>query len=71
MPYNPHARLDWRLIVNGFIDEMLYERNTIDTRLPFPELKKQSYINPKAQAADNDPAFSQLIRAGLPGEEMK
>ena len=71
MPYNPHARLDWRLVVNGFIDEMLYERNTIDTSLPFPELKKQSYINPKARAADNDPAFSRLIRGGLPGEEMK
>ena len=71
MPYNPNARLDWRLIVNGYIDEMLYERRTIDTCLPFAELKKRSYINPKAQAADKDPAFSQLIRVGLPGKEMK
>ncbi len=66
MPYNPNARLDWRLVVNGYIDEMLYERQEIDTQLPFAELKKRSYINPKAQAADRDPAFSQLIRAGLP-----
>ncbi len=69
-PYNPNARLDWRLIVNGYIDDMLYESKTIDTSLPFEELKKRSYINPKAQAADKDPAFSQLIRAGLPGKEM-
>jgi Domain of unknown function (DUF4105) len=71
MPYNPDARLDWRLIVNGYIDEMLYERKAMDTSLPFAELKKRSYINPKAQAADKDPAFSQLIRLGLPGQEMK
>jgi len=71
MPYNPNARLDWRLVVNGYIDEMLYERKFIDTSLPFSELKKRSYINPRAQAADKDPAFSQVIRVGLPGKELK
>jgi hypothetical protein len=71
MPYNPNARFDWRMIVNGYIDEMLYERKAIDTSLPFAELKKRSYINPRAQAADKDPSFSQLIRVGLPGMEMK
>jgi len=59
------------MIVNGYIDEMLYERGFIDTSLPFAELKKRSYINPKAQAADKAPDFSQLIRVGLPGMEMK
>jgi Domain of unknown function (DUF4105) len=71
MPYNPDAQLDWRLIVNGYIDEMLYERKTIDTNMPFVELKKRSYINPKAQTADKDLAFSRLIRVGLPGKEME
>jgi hypothetical protein len=71
MPYNPNHRFDWRLIVNGYIDEMLYERKSIDTSLPFTELKKRSYINPRAQAADKDPAFSQLIRVGLPAKELK
>jgi hypothetical protein len=71
MPYNPNSRLDWRLIVNGYVDEMLYERKTIITSLPFAEFKKQSYINPKVQAADKDPAFSQLIRVGLPEKESK
>jgi hypothetical protein len=70
-PYNPNARLDWRLIVNGYIDEMLYERGSIDTSLPFAELKKRSYINPRAKAADKDPAFSKLIRVGLPVRELK
>ena len=71
LPYNPNARPDWRLIVNGYIDEMLYERKTIDTSLPFAELKKLSYINPKAQAADKDLAFSQLIRERMPKKEPK
>lgn len=66
MPYDPNARLDWRLIVNGYIDEMLYERKELDTRLPFAKLKKRSYINLKAQGADNNPDFSQLIRVGIP-----
>lgn len=71
MPYNPNARFDWRLIVNGYIDEMLYERKSLDTSLSFAELKKRSYINPKAKAADKDPEFSRLIRVGLPGKEMQ
>jgi hypothetical protein len=70
MPYNPKARFDWRMIVNGYIDEMLYERGTLDTNLPFAELKKRSYINPQAKAADKSPDFSQLIRIGLPVKEI-
>jgi len=65
-PYNPDARLDWRLIVNGFIDEMLYERRAIDTSLPFAELKKRSLINERAKGLDKSPGFSHLIRVGLP-----
>ena len=67
VPYDPDARFDWRFIVNGFIDEMLYERKVIDTTLPFPELKKLSFINVRANGMDKSPDFSQLIRVGLPG----
>ena len=45
---------------------MLYERGRIDTSLPFPELKKRCFVNPKAAAA-TDENFSQAIRNGLPG----
>ncbi|HXE98107.1 MAG TPA: DUF4105 domain-containing protein [Dongiaceae bacterium] len=69
-PYNPDARLDWRLIANGFIDEMLYSRKAVDTSLPFPELKKRSLINERAKGMDKSPDFSQLIRVGLPGMEL-
>ena len=69
-PYNPDARLDWRIIVNGFMDEMLYERKAVDTSLPFPELKKRSLINERAKGRDKSPDFSHMIRVGLPGMEL-
>jgi len=65
-PYNPDARLDWRLIVNGYLDKMIYERGILSQDLSFAELKKRSYINEKAQAADQAPDFSRRIREGLP-----
>jgi hypothetical protein len=68
-PFNPGARFDWRLIANGYLDEMLYERGQIDRALSFAELKQKSLINPRAQAADQAGDFSRLIRVGLPGME--
>lgn len=67
MPYNPNDRFDWRYVVNGYLDEMLYEMKNVDTSLPFAELKKRSRINARAQAADKAPDFSLRIREGLPG----
>ena len=58
---------DWRMIVNGRGDEMMYERGRIPTILPFPELKQRSLINARAKAADKAPDFSRLIREGIPG----
>ncbi|MEE9608380.1 MAG: DUF4105 domain-containing protein [Myxococcota bacterium] len=63
-PSNPW---DWRILVNGRIDELGHERGTIDRSLPFAELRRRSAIGDRAQAADQDPQFSARIRAGLPG----
>jgi hypothetical protein len=57
---------DWRIIVNGYIDELGYERGTIDTSLPFEELRRKSNITEKGKAAGTSPDFSQQIRKGLP-----
>jgi hypothetical protein len=57
---------DWRLIVNGYGDRLMYERGNVDTSLPFEELRARSLVNARAKAADQDPAFSQKIREGLP-----
>jgi hypothetical protein len=61
------APWDWRILLNGHLDELLYERGTIVTNLPFAELKKLSNINARARAADKDPDFSTRIREKLPG----
>ncbi len=58
---------DWRMLVNGYGDELLYERGTIDRSMPFPELKKLSRINERAKAANDAADFSEKIREGLPG----
>lgn len=63
---NRRAPWDWRMLVNGLGDQLLYERKAIDTTLPFPELKKISHINERARAADQSEDFSLRIRAGLP-----
>lgn len=58
---------DWRILINGYGDEMLYENGMFDQSLPFAELKKLAHINARAKAADQDLEFSKLIRVGLPG----
>jgi hypothetical protein len=60
------APWDWRMLVNGHTHELLYDRGSIATHLPFPELKSRSRINDRARAADQSPDFSRLIREGLP-----
>ena len=66
-PYTQNAHFDWRILLNGKIDSLAYERKTLYQGLPFSELKARSLINDRAKAADNAPAFSRLIREGLPG----
>ena len=64
---NPGAQpFDWRMLANGYIDQLLYERGNLDRSLPFPELRARSLIVAKAKAADQDPEFSRRIREGLP-----
>jgi len=55
------------MLINGHLDELLYERGTIVTNLTFAELKGRSIINARATAADQATDFSDQIRQGLPG----
>jgi hypothetical protein len=66
-PYLKNPRFDWRILFNGRVDELAYERKTLDQTLPFAELKARSLINGRAKAADKDPQFSRRIREQLPG----
>jgi hypothetical protein len=57
----------WKLLVNGYLDERLYETGAVDQSLPFAELKARSHINERAKAAGEASDFSKKIREGLPG----
>ncbi len=56
----------WKLLLSGYAPEYVYERGGLDQSLPFADLRRRSYINPAAQAADKADDFSQQIRANLP-----
>jgi hypothetical protein len=56
---------DWRFLVNGYLDEALYEHHVIDTSRPFAEVKEASLIDARAKAANDAPDFSRRIREGI------
>ena len=59
---------DYRLILNGTLDELLYDRGRLVTGgLRFPELKEREHINTAAKAANQSPDFSALIRVNRVG----
>lgn len=59
---------DWRLLVNGKLDELLAERGLFAVKdLPFLELKRRGHIDERALPLHDDPAFSEKIREGVPG----
>lgn len=60
------GRLDWRLLANGYVDQLLYERGQINSDLPFADLRARSNITERARAADGSLDFSARIRQGLP-----
>ena len=63
------SRYDWRILLNGKSDQMLYDGGNFASKLPFPELKEAVHINEAARKAGNSPDFSLLIRQGRPGFE--
>ena len=50
------------MLVNGYGDELLYERGLINTNLPLAELKQRALINTRARATGASADFSKLIR---------
>jgi hypothetical protein len=64
---NPESPpLSWKILVSGYVPDYLYELGRLDTTKPFSELEALSRVNARAHGADQDPAFSQRIREGLP-----
>ncbi len=62
-----HGAWDWRMLLNGHLHELIYERGAVDTTLPQPELQARCLVNDRAKTAGDDEDFSRRIRVGLPG----
>ncbi len=57
---------DWRILINGTLDQMFYDAGRLYQDMPFAELREKSWINDRANSASAD-GFGQAIRKGLPG----
>ena len=64
-----HARVNpdalpwsWRALLPGYLPEYVYEHGRLDTSVPFPELERRSWVNPRAHLAGKAADFSQRIR---------
>jgi hypothetical protein len=56
----------WKVVINGFVDEFLYDESSLDQSMPLVELRKAGHVNTRGQLADKDPEFSRRIREGIP-----
>jgi hypothetical protein len=70
-PYASGDRCDWRLLVNGYLEQMLYDRGAVSRRLDFAALRAASRITDRARQAGDAADFSQQIRRGLPEPETE
>ena len=57
---------DWRLLANGYLIDLAYERGIVNTDIGLDELKELSDITERARASDIGEGFSRAIREGLP-----
>ncbi len=60
----------WKVVINGFVDEFLYDEGSLDQSVPLVELRKLGHVNTRGQLADKDPDFSRRIREGIPRIEQ-
>lgn len=66
-----HAPFDIRMLANGRLDELIFEKGGFVTPdIPFTELRQRTLINEAAKLAHDDPEFSQRIRVDRPGFEQ-
>ncbi len=60
--------LDWRIVVSGHLDELLYEKGLVSQQLPFAELRKQSRVDLRMQLL-GEQDFSKLLRTAQKKEQ--
>ena len=52
---------DWRILVNGHLDELGVMRGTIENDLPFEEMRRRPDIKAHTQAGGSAADFSERI----------
>jgi len=57
---------NWKMFLNGYLDESLYEQGIINRSLPFDQLRERSAISSVARKIESPAEFSISIRRGLP-----
>jgi hypothetical protein len=62
----PGLMLDYRVLLSGYLPNYAYDLGATDTSMPFEKLRELSRIHDSAARADADPAFSKIIREGVP-----
>ena len=63
----PVSLLNWKILLSGYLPQLVHERGRLDRSLPFPELRRRSRVNAAAVSAGlAAPDFSARIRDGLP-----
>jgi hypothetical protein len=67
----PGLPLDYRLLVSGYFAEYARDLGVLTPGVDFATLKARGRITERARAAGDDPAFSRLIRVGVPGVEAE
>ena len=64
--------LNWKILLSGYLPQLVYERGRLDQIDAVPELRQRSRVNDAARAAGIDaPDFSARIRAGLPSRRAE
>jgi len=60
------APWDWRILINGYMDDWLHERGMIDSGgLPFREFRETRRIDPDNPAFTGPDGYSEAVREGL------
>jgi drug/metabolite transporter superfamily protein YnfA len=57
---------DWRLIVNGYFPNYLYDHGALSTSVSLQELRQLGKIDARAIAHGLQPGYSEAIRVGVP-----
>ncbi len=56
---------NWRMLINGYLDELLHQRGIIISSFDFAETRARAQIKERARNADDAPDFSERIRTAV------